>query len=73
MTSPFDPNFKPKVDVAPIKKAKNISRASASRRARDLQSDDPEVVRRAKVCLGDLSSKGPSPEYVKGRKKGGDR
>ncbi len=70
MTSPLDPNYKPQ-DVSDIKKASRISAARSKRRARDLESDDPEVVRRATGCLGDLSNRGLSPEYVKGRQKGG--
>lgn len=70
MTSPFDPNYKSQ-DVSDIKKASRISAASSRRRARDLESDDPEVVRRATGFVGPLSNPGRSPEFVKGRKKGG--
>lgn len=70
MTSPFDPDYEVGLDVAPIKKAAKISATSSKRRARDLKSDDPEVVKRATGCMGDLTSRGLSPEYVKGRLKG---
>ena len=71
MTSPFDPNYKPQVDVAEIQKDAKISRAATLKRARRLKSEDPEVVRSASGCLGDLSNKGLSPEFIKGRLKGG--
>lgn len=71
MTSPFDPNYKPQIDVAEIQKDAKVSRAATLKRARRLKSDDPEVVRSATGCLGDLSNKGLSPEFIKGRLKGG--
>lgn len=71
MTSPFDPNYKPTMPVADIQKEVKISQAATLKRERRLQSEDPEVVRSATGCLGDLSNRGLSPEYVKGRKKGG--
>lgn len=71
MTSPFDPNYKPQVDVTEIRKDAKVSRAATLKRARRLKSEDPEVVRSATGCLGDLSNRGLSPEYVKGRQKGG--
>lgn len=71
MTSPFDPNYKPTMPVADIQKDAKVSRAATLKRARRLKSEDPEVVRSATGCLGDLSNRGLSPEYVKGRLKGG--
>lgn len=71
MTSPFDPNYKPTMPVADIQKEVKISQAAALKRERRLKSEDPEVVRSATGCLGDLSNRGLSPEYVKGRQKGG--
>lgn len=71
MTSPFDPNYKPQVDVAEIRKDAKVSRAATLKRARRLKSEDPEVVRSATGCLGDLSNRGLSPECIKGRQKGG--
>lgn len=73
MTSPFDPNYKHQVDVTEIQKDIKISRAATLKRARRLNSDDPEVVRSAVGFLGDLSKRGLSPEYINGRKKGGSR
>lgn len=69
MTSPFDPNYKPKVDVADLQKEAKISREATLKRERRLKSEDPEVVRSATGCLGDLSNRGLSPEYIKGRQK----
>lgn len=71
MTSPFDRNYKPQIDVAEIQKEVKISQAATLKRARRLKSEDPDVVRSATGCLGDLSNKGLSPEYIKGRQKGG--
>lgn len=71
MTSPFDPNYKPSMPVADIQKDAKVSKAATLKRARRLKSEDPEVVRSATGCLGDLSNRGLSPEYVKGRQKGG--
>ena len=71
MTSPFDPNYKPTMPVADIQKEVKISQAATLKRERRLRSDDPEVVRSATGCLGDLSNRGLSPEYIKGRQKGG--
>lgn len=69
MTSPFDRNYKPQIDVAEIQKDAKVSKAATLKRARRLKSEDPEVVRSASGCLGDLSNKGLSPEYIKGRQK----
>lgn len=69
MTSPFDPNYKPKVDVADLQKEAKISREATRKRARRLKSDDPEIARQAAGCIGDLSNRGLSPEYIKGRQK----
>ena len=70
MTSPFDPNYKPSMPVADIQKDAKISREATRKRARRLKSDDPEIARQAAGCMGDLSNRGLSPEYVKGRLKG---
>lgn len=71
MTSPFDPNYKPQLDMKDVQKEAKLSRIRTQQCAQALKSADPEKVKAAIGNLGDLSSKGLSPEYVKGRKKGG--
>lgn len=73
MTSPFDPNYKPQLDMKDVQKEAKLSRIRTQQRAQALKSADPEKVKAATGDLGDLSSKGQSPEFVKGRKKGGGR
>lgn len=73
MTSPFDPNYKPQLDMKDVQKEAKLSRIRSKQRAEAMKSGDPEKVRAAVGDLGDLSGKGQSAQYVKGRKKGGAR
>lgn len=70
MTSPFDRNYKPQLDMKDVQKEAKLSRIRTQQRAQALKSADPEKMKAATGNLGDLSNKGLSPEFVKGRMKG---
>lgn len=59
----FSKHYVPVLPVDDILKATKIRQARVAGRQRDLESDDPEAVRRAQGDMGGLSKNGLSPNY----------
>ncbi|MBU0917901.1 MAG: hypothetical protein KKD97_16270 [Gammaproteobacteria bacterium] len=59
----FSKNYVPVLKVDDMLKAAKIRQARVAGRQRDLESDDPEAVRRAQGDLGGLSKNGLRPNY----------
>lgn len=57
MTSPFDKNYKPVIDMTADIKGSKISKMRTDRRQKAMQSPDPQVRMAARGDLGDLSSR----------------
>ena len=52
MTSPFDPNYKPKIDVTQDIRYRKVSEARTRQRAEGMASDDPKVRKVARGTIG---------------------